>query len=828
MADKIESPYERRAYAYIERGYSVIPIAPGTKRPGQWSQEHGWRGMSDWERFATRLPTEIELAHWYKWPDAGIGLLTGKLSGVVALDRDYDTKGTDGLDALIPYTPVKKKGAKGYTAFFRYSGERSCSFNINKMRVLDVLSDGRQTLMPGTAHPDGHTYIYLTEDCLEDFDPDQLPLLPADFLDQVAAILAPYQTDDDKKYQRKTIALPENSGAIDTSLSIQGEYFNDLKQQALQRLDDWVPKLIPASRRERDGWRCVATWRNVTNYNVSIHPKGIFDFGGNYGINAIDLVMLANGINFNKAVDLLRDCIPMSDSEPLTMTVNGATALAPAPAMPAPAYEPIQHPHILPEKPPAPPVAPPVKAAPAVMPWQIPKTSKPAPVMLPPSTSIDAAPALPAFLTNPPGILGDIARWITATAPKSQPELSLAAAIALCATVMGRCYRSQYGNFTSLYLVMVAKSTEGKEHPQGCVEKILSAATLTHLIGGSGYTSSGAVYSALLKEPSHIATIDEMGKLLKVSRAKGQSHTEAALDKLVEAFGRQDGVLRPPTYSTMTLARGGTNNTDRVVHNPAITLLGATTPATFYDNLTDDLVKDGFLGRCLVIESSQPRQLTRFVDRNDPPAKIVEWCAAVHVSNAADGNLAGLLPADVPAKTIELPFDDGCHPLMDAFEARLNDAKEASEGEGLDVLLGRTLEKAMKLSMIVCKAENADNKAVMPHHLEWAIQFVNHYDNALVRAVRTKRVTSQTDGDVKKVIEYVRHSRKYVGDKKFGHVLAAGAMPHSKLLKLMKMSAKHFKEVIDTAIESGVVMRAPGAEFGLGAMEVYRVGELDE
>lgn len=82
---KNESPYERRAYAYIERGYSVIPIAPGTKRPGQYSEANGWRGMHDWERFHTRLPTEIELTHWYTWPGAGIGLLTGKLSGVIAL-----------------------------------------------------------------------------------------------------------------------------------------------------------------------------------------------------------------------------------------------------------------------------------------------------------------------------------------------------------------------------------------------------------------------------------------------------------------------------------------------------------------------------------------------------------------------------------------------------------------------------------------------------------------------------------------------------------------------------------------------------------------------
>ena len=134
----------------------------------------------------------------------------------------------------------------------------------------------------------------------------------------------------------------------------------------------------------------------------------------------------------------------------------------------------------------------------------------------------------------------------------------------------------------------------------------------------------------------------------------------------------------------------------------------------------------------------------------------------------------------------------------------------------------------MKLAMIVCKAESPDNRVVKPHHLEWAIQFVNHYDNALVRAVRTQRISSQTDAGVKKAIELVKNARKYMGDKKFGSILATGAMPHSKLLKLMHVGAREFREIIDTAVDSGVLIKSNGAEFGYGTMDVYRVGETDD
>lgn len=778
---KNESPYERRAYAYLERGYSVIPIAPGTKRPGSWSEGEGWKGMYDWERFSVRLPTELETEHFYRWPGAGIGLLTGKLSKIVALDRDYDCPGTDALERLIPWSPVKKKGAKGYTAFFQYNGERSCSYNINGMRVLDVLSDGRQTLMPGTLHPDGHTYVYLTEDCLEDFDPEHLPKLPDDFLDQVARVLAPYQSDDDRKYQKKHIAPADSAGHINTDLSIQAEYFRDLNRQALAKLDQWVPKLITTAKPERDGYRCVATWRNAKNHNVGIHPQGIFDFGGNYGMTPIDLVMYANQIKFGQAADALRGCLSLQEPEPIVFGSSKPVASSQSTSAP-------------------------------VLPWLKAAVTEPvAPVMVPSDTSIDPEPAVPHFILNPPGIIGDIARWITATAPKEQPELSVAAAIALCSVVMGRSYKTQFNNFTSLYMVMVAKSTEGKEHPQSAVEKILTTAGLEQLLGGSGYTSAGGVHSALLKSPCHVVMIDEMGKLLKLSRVKGNAHSEAAIDKLVEAFGRLDGVMRPPTYSNMTLSKSQASATERVVHNPAITLLGATTPGTFYDNLSNDLVKDGFLGRCIVVESKRPRQHTQFVARTNPPKKIIEWCKAVHLSQAAPkGDLATLVIAEMPATLIEMPMSDECLSLLTEIDQSMNDAKDAAEGDGLDMLLGRTVEKAMRLALIVAKARDKNAKQVSRDDLAWAFEYVKHYDMTLVRSVKDKRFENEHQMLANKVLDLMRRAKslaKTTKNKTYAAFLREGAMPHSFLLQRMNMDSKKLFALIETLVASDQLLK---------------------
>lgn len=766
--------------------------------------------MSDWERFSHRLPSDIDLKYWYEYPDAGIGLLTGKFSRIVALDRDYDTNGTDALDRLIPYTPVKKKGAKGYTAFFRYNGEKSCSFNIGGARVLDVLSDGRQTLMPGTIHPDGHTYIYLTEDLLEEYDPQDLPALPDDFLEQVAKILEPYQNEADKKYQKKTLALPSGTDEINTELSIQGQYFAQMNSIALQNLDKWVPKLVITAKPEREGFRCIATWRGVKNPNVGIHPTGIYDFGGGYGMTPIDLVMNANNIPFIKAAEALGKLIPMPEVTPILF---GASA----PASP-------------PGQEPPPQLGQPTETPGVFIPWLKPAVPD-TPVMLPPTTSVEPAPAVPRFVTSPPGILDDIAHWITETAPKQQPELSLAAAIALASVVMGRTYRSQYGNYTTLYLVMVGKSTEGKEYPQACVSKALVESNLEDLIGGSGYTSAGAVFSALIKSPVHITLVDEMGKLLKLSRASGQSNTEAALDKLVEAFGRCDGVMRPPTYSTMTLSKTQLSSTPmgQVVHNPAVTLLGATTPSTFYGALTADLIQDGFLGRCIVVESKQPRQLTRFVPRDGKvPQKIIDWIRATHVTGVVEGNLVDHQTSGAPPITVELPFSESCLAMMRGLELELNEEKKAAETDGFDVLLGRTLEKAMRLAMIACKAENPLNREVLPHHLDWAIQYVRHYDLLMIKTTREERKISEVDETIKKIIKFLKNVRTYKGDANYGKICAKGYMPYGKLLRLMKISTRQLKEILETAGESNQILSLDGDSIGAGVTKVYFLdGEVD-
>jgi hypothetical protein len=71
----------------VDNGYPVLPIMPGTKKPGQF-ERGAWRDYPGWTRHGTRPTSEHELSVWGGWPDAGIGIPTGTVIGVDIDIRD--------------------------------------------------------------------------------------------------------------------------------------------------------------------------------------------------------------------------------------------------------------------------------------------------------------------------------------------------------------------------------------------------------------------------------------------------------------------------------------------------------------------------------------------------------------------------------------------------------------------------------------------------------------------------------------------------------------------------------------------------------------------
>ena len=155
---------------YLEKGLSLIPDKFASKMPA----------IKGWSDYCDRLPTASEWESWEKSFDKmNYSLCMGKASNVVALDLDcVDNTILDKIVHLLPSSPVEKRGSKGYTRFFKYSGQSSEILKYNGNVVLEILSTGKKTTIPPSTHPNGEAYVWTSNITLLDIDSSELPLLP--------------------------------------------------------------------------------------------------------------------------------------------------------------------------------------------------------------------------------------------------------------------------------------------------------------------------------------------------------------------------------------------------------------------------------------------------------------------------------------------------------------------------------------------------------------------------------------------------------------------------------------------------------------------------
>ncbi|MCG6533892.1 MAG: bifunctional DNA primase/polymerase, partial [Syntrophales bacterium LBB04] len=86
------------ALKYQEKGLPVIPLKPWDKKP-----------YIAWKQYQERCATPEEIKTWWqKWPDAMIGIVTGKVSNLLVIDCDTP-EAWAGLHDYLPdssWTPI--------------------------------------------------------------------------------------------------------------------------------------------------------------------------------------------------------------------------------------------------------------------------------------------------------------------------------------------------------------------------------------------------------------------------------------------------------------------------------------------------------------------------------------------------------------------------------------------------------------------------------------------------------------------------------------------------------------------------------------------------
>lgn len=122
------------ALAYEARGWSVIPLSPeGDKK----------RSLVAWLGFQTKGADEAQIREWWgKWPDAGIAIITGKVSNLIVCD--IDSSELSRADNSFTRTLMATTPRGGLHLYYIYDEDVSGGLKCG----ADVRSDGAYVVAP--------------------------------------------------------------------------------------------------------------------------------------------------------------------------------------------------------------------------------------------------------------------------------------------------------------------------------------------------------------------------------------------------------------------------------------------------------------------------------------------------------------------------------------------------------------------------------------------------------------------------------------------------------------------------------------------------------
>ena len=173
-----------RALMYrIKYGYSVVPMGyfksngedKGKKRPL----------IKSWKPYQTELPSIEQITEWWtEWPNAMIGVITGKLSGICTIDVD-DEEGFKAMEDILPDSlliPTYNTPSGGCQMVFKMP-DFDLRLAVRNVPGCDLRAEGGIAIFPPSKNSSGE-YKWLPELSIEE---NEIPCLPSGYINIISS-----------------------------------------------------------------------------------------------------------------------------------------------------------------------------------------------------------------------------------------------------------------------------------------------------------------------------------------------------------------------------------------------------------------------------------------------------------------------------------------------------------------------------------------------------------------------------------------------------------------------------------------------------------------
>jgi P4 family phage/plasmid primase-like protien len=149
-----------RFRSLADQGLSVIPI----RHPDRDDAPEGKRGKTPavtWKQYQKAAAPAALVDRWER-EGFNVGLVTGRVSGLVVLDLDREdlVAELDGRGLELPETAIVRTG-RGWHFYFRHPGGRiGNAAGLAGIPGLDLRGDGGYVVAPGSIHESGRVYSW--------------------------------------------------------------------------------------------------------------------------------------------------------------------------------------------------------------------------------------------------------------------------------------------------------------------------------------------------------------------------------------------------------------------------------------------------------------------------------------------------------------------------------------------------------------------------------------------------------------------------------------------------------------------------------------------
>lgn len=663
---------------FLKRNLCVIPLRKGIPQV-------------EWSRFYNLLPTEDEANGWDEAGHKEYALLCGEVSGVIALD--IDTNDTALFYTLAGETPLRKVGSKGFTAFYKYNGERSQTWG----GVCELLSNKRLTTIPPSPHrKTGIPYVWM--DGCDSFD--NLPIINPDFF-----------TFMDAKYPKPAQRAwnpPVDYASEKVELDQAAEMLDYISSDCSR--DEWVQ--VGMALRDEFGDAACHLWHTwsakaSTRYKHNDAQAAWRSFGAQ-GVTIATVVYLARQNGW----------LPTRTAKDEGFSVDISYIFA---AKPTPTANPTK------------------------------------------SAEVKVV-----------GLVGEIADWITATAIRPQPVLSLAAALTFVGMMKGHRVRGHTNLRTNLLTLALAPTSAGKEHPQQCIDRLAEACGLGRNLMGRPTSGTGLLTGIHKTGGVSLVNIDEMGRYMGNIASKNSGGFQREItDYMVELFSAAGRTFRGRQYANEKI------NPQIILQQPHLCIIGSTVPERMQASCTGAEIVDGFLNRWLVFSAEGRPKKQKGVKFAPPPQSLVDKIIYWLSENPIERDNYGT------PNPREMRFTPEAWDIHEAFDLEMIENLDAKPYP-VNLLYARAAEHAEKLAMVLC-----DDMVIGVSDISTAIALVRQ--SCLQLEVFAANITdSQHESDVVYILDII---------KKWPNI-SRNQLTH----RSRKLNQRQRNEILNQLVDAGEVL----------------------